>query len=231
MRRVPLVLAAAALALPAGADASITITTNAARPALRVDARGYAEVSWTAGGARRTVLVPPAGRVFPGRRLPGRDVSRPTTAVTIPFRRVLRRTPDGRYWALQTWRVEKGGAVELRFSRWRGAPTEVTLTARPIRRTELLEGRATFQGRAVTGYSRTPEGTPILLAAALDCFACFGNRRGWTRFTSVRTRAGGRFAATVPLAGRGPRYRATVAGPNRGTTLAPDAAAVAPSSR
>ena len=82
----------------------------------------------------------------------------------------------------------------------------------------------------MTGTSTTPEGARILLAAALDCFACYGNPRAWTRFTSVRTRSGGRFAATVPLAARSTKYRVSVAGPNWGMTYAPDAAAVAPSS-
>jgi hypothetical protein len=226
---VPVAVTVLALASSASATASITLATNAQRPALRVDARGYAEVSFVERGARRTILVPPRGRVLPGGRVTGRDVSRATSAVAIPFRRVLRRTPDGRYWALQTWRPRKGGPLELRFSRWRGAPTRVELGARPRGGTELLEGRATFAGRAVTGTSPTPEGTRILLAAALDCFACYG-KRGWTRFTSVRTRQGGRFAATVPPVATSSKYRAIVPGPNRGTTYAPDGAAVAMSS-
>ena len=222
-----LACAVASLACCASAAASITVGTNVQRPALRVDARGYAEVSFTQRGRRQTILVPPRGRVLPGGRISGRDVSRPTGAVAIPFRRVLRRTPDGRYWALQAWRPQKGGPLELRFSRWRGAPTKVELAARPSGGTELLEGRATFHGRAVTGTSPTPEGDRILLVAALDCFACYGQPRSWTRFTSVRTRSGGRFAATVPLAAKSARYRATVAGPNWGATYAPDGAAVA----
>jgi hypothetical protein len=230
MRRVTvLALSVCALTWCGGAAASITLAVNAQRPALRVDARGYAEVSFVERGVRRTILVPPRGRVLPGGRVAGRDVSRATRAVAIPFRRVVRRTPDGRLWALQTWRPQRGGPVELRFSRWRGAPTRVELTARPRGRTELLEGRATFGGRAVVGFSPTPEGTPIRLAAMLECFACYGNR-GWTWFTGVRTRSGGRFAATVPLAARSPKYRATVPGPNRGATYAPDGAAVVVSS-
>jgi hypothetical protein len=186
-------------------------------------------VSFVERGVRRTILVPPRGRVVPGGRIAGRDVSRATRSPAIPFRRVLRRTPDGRLWALQAWKPQKGGPVELRFSRWRGAPTRAELTARPRGDTELLEGRATFQGRAVVGTSPTPEGTRIRLAAVLDCFACYG-KRGWTRFTGVRTRQGGRFAATVPLVARSPKYRAVVSGPNWGTTYAPDAAAVVASS-
>jgi hypothetical protein len=222
-------LVAGALAAPSAAAASVTVTTSAQRPALRVDARGNAEVSWTARGVRRTLLIPPSGRALPGGRLAGRDVSRASRAFRLPFQRVLRRTPDGRYWALQAWRLVRGGAVELRFSRWRGSPTRLQLAATPRGGTELLEGRATFQGRAVTGFWRTLEGTRIRHAAVLECFGC-GGRGGWAWFTSVRTRSDGRFAATVPPAAQGPRYRATVVGPNVGRTLAPDASAVAVSS-
>jgi hypothetical protein len=136
-----------ALVFAPDAAASITVAVDAQRPALRVDAAGNAEVSWTAAGVRRFLLVPPAGRVFPGRRLEGADVSRTTMEPALPFRRVLRRTPDGRLWALQAWQVVSDGPVELRFSRWRGALPRVTLRVED----DLLSGRATFRGRAVAG--------------------------------------------------------------------------------
>ena len=224
MKLLPLI-AAIFVAFPPAATASVTVTKNAQRPALRVDARGYAEVSWTAGAARRTLLIPPRGRALPGGRLPGRDVSR-AASVPIPFRRVVRRTPDGRYWALQSWKLTRAGAAELRFSRWRGAPTELELSAEPSGGTHLLRGRAAFHGRAVTGFWRTLEGTAIRHAAVLECFACRG-RSGWTWFNSVRTQRDGTFGATVPHDAHSERYRATIVGPNIGATLAPDASAVA----
>jgi hypothetical protein len=227
--RVAVVGVLVLLAVAPPAAASITVATDVQRPALRVDARGNAEVSWTQGGRRHYLLVPATGRFLPGARLPGRDVSRPSTAVAIPYRRVLRRTPDGRYWALQSWRVAFAQAVELRFARWIGAPTRITLAAEPFRRTELLSGRATFQGRPVTGSSPTNAGTPILHSAFADCFACGSN--GWVRFGAKRTQRDGTFSITVPLDRRGSKYRVSITGPNRGATLAPDAAAVAPSSR
>ena len=49
----------------------------------------------------------------------------------LPFARVIRRGPDGRFYALQTWRVEPGGPVELHFSRWKGAPTTSTSPPSP----------------------------------------------------------------------------------------------------
>ena len=227
IRALPVALVLA-LAAAGAAAASVTVTTNAQRPSLRVDARGYAEVSWTARGVRRTLLIPPRGRALPGGRLSGRDVSRPASGVRIPFARVVRRTPDGRYWGLQAWRLVRDGAVELRFSRWRGAPTAITLEATPSRSTEILRGRATFGGRPVTGYSPTNAGTPILLSAFFDCAGCGGV--GWTRFGAKRTAQNGTFALTVPLPRRGKTYRVSIAGPNRGTTLAPDASTTAPSS-
>ncbi len=220
----------AAVAVPPAALASVTVTTNAQRPALRVDSRGNAEVSWSAGDARKTLLIPPRGRAVPGGRLTGRDISRAAPGVRIAFQRVVRRTPDGRYWGLQSWRLVRGGAVELRFSRWRGAPTVIELASEPVGRSELLTGRATFHGRGVTGFWRTLEGDPVPHAAVLECFACSG-KSGWSWFNSVRTRSGGKFGANVPLRALARRYRASIVGPNIGATLAPDAGAVVATSR
>ena len=207
------------LALAGSASASIRLATGAERPALRVDRRGNAEVSWTAGGVRRYVFVPPTGRVYPGRRLAAADVSRSSSAVALPFRRVLRRTPDGRLWALQTWRVQPGGPVELRFSRWRGKPPQVTLAAEPRFDGELVTGRATFAGRPVPLYSPTPEGKRIRSYAFIDR----KTGTGWSRIASAATRADGSFRLFVPAAKLSSRYRAALPGPNIGTTLAPDA--------
>jgi hypothetical protein len=214
------ILLAGATAGPAAG--SIAVAYDAQRPAIRVDSRGNAEVSWTAGGARRYLLVPPRGRVLPGARLPGRDVSRAAPGPRLPFQRVLRRTPDGRRWALQTWRATARGPVELHFSRWRGAPTRVTVTVTET----ALEGSAEFQGRPVTGSSPTPEGKRLRHYAFVDCLGC-GGTRAWKRLTAVRTRADGSFRLLLRPAWRGSRYRVTVAGPNRGTTLAPLGSAVA----
>jgi hypothetical protein len=218
----------AALMLPGSTTASIGVTfAPFSDSAVRVDARGNAEVSWTANGARHTVLVPPTGRYLPGGTLTGPDVSQATTAVTIPYRLALRRTSDGRYWALQGWQTGFDGPLELRFSRWRGAPTLVTLAEK----TRILVGRATFHGRPVFGTYRTNAGTPIPLAAQLDCFACaIARGKGWHRFNGVRTRADGSFGSGIRRDWRGKRYRATIVGPNIGATLAPDGAAVLHSS-
>jgi hypothetical protein len=220
VRIVVAILVTAAAASPAAG--SIAVAYDAQRPALRIDSRGNAEVSWTAGGVRRYLLVPPRGRVLPGARLPGRDVSRAAPGPRLPFQRVLRRTPDGRRWALQTWRAAARGPVELHFSRWRGAPTKVTFMVSDT----VLEGSADFQGRPVTGSSPTPEGKRLSHFAFVDCLGC-GGTRSWKRLTAVRTRADGSFRLFLRPAWRGSRYRVTVAGPNRGTTLAPITSAVA----
>ena len=216
------------LVCAATAFGSITLAYDGQRPGLRVDASGNAEVSWTAGGVRRYLLVPPTGRVYPDRRLSGTDVSRSSSAAAIPFRRVLRRTPDGRLWALQTWRARPDGPVELRFSRWRGKPPEVTLASAPASGGELLTGRATFAGRAVPLFSPTPEGKRLRSYAYLDRLV----GSGWRRIGGVATRADGSFRRLVGASELGSRYRAVVPGPNIGTTLAPDAvSAPIPSSR
>ena len=219
IRIASVILAAAALAWAGTASGAIAVAYDAQRPALRVDAAGNAEVSWTAGGARQYLLVPPTGRVFPGRRLSAPDVSRVVARPAIPFKRVLRRTPDGRLWALQTWRVKPGGPVELRFSRWRGEPPKVTLTAELAFEGELLAGRATYAGRPVPLTSPTPEGKRLRSYVYLERFT----GGSWRRIGGVSTRANGTFRRLLKPSELGFRYRAVLPGPNVGTTLAPDA--------
>jgi hypothetical protein len=228
MRRHTALLAVVLLGFAAPAEASISIAKNVQRPALRVDALGNAEVSWSAGGARRTLLVPAVGLYLPGGRISTADVSRPTTIPGLPFARVTRRAPDGTIYALQTWRVVEGGPVELHFSRWKGSRTTVTLTAEPASGSERLIGRAQFQGKPVAGYSRTNSGIRYRIFAYLDCFSC--PMPGWRRLSGVAPRADGTFRLLVQSGFRGTRYRVTVAGPNLGRTLAPDASAITPSS-
>ncbi len=230
MPKLGLGIALVALAGLAGtAQASISVATNAQRPALQVDAKGNAEVSWTAAGRRRTLLVPPVGLYLPGARISGRDVSRAARAPRLPFMKALRRGPDGRLYALQAWRVKPGGPVELHFSRWKGSPTAVTLTTELVTGGERLVGRATFQGKPVAGYSRTNSGIRYRIFAFLDCFGC--PQAQWRRIAGVAPRAGGDFRLLVKPEFLGSRYRVTIAGPNLGRTLAPDASAVALSSR
>jgi hypothetical protein len=215
---------AATAALAGTAHGSISAASNAQRPALRVDARGYAEVSWSEGGARKTLLIPPSGRYLPGGRIDGADVSKPTTVPGLPFARVVRRTPDGRLWALQAWQLQSGGPVDLRFSRWQGElPTvEADVTLRK------LTGRAEFQGKGIYGTSPTTAGTQVTHYALVDCLRCQG-ATGWKRVIGVRLQGPrGTFAVQLRPAWTAPRYRVTVTGPNRGWTYAPDASVVVP---
>jgi hypothetical protein len=221
VRLAPVTLGALLLA-PAAA-ASITVAENAAKPALRVDAAGNAEVSWTAGGARRTLLVPPGGRVLPGGRLAGADVSRGAPTAGVPFARVVRAGRGGWTYALEAWRVLPGGPVELRFARWRGAATVARLAARETTTGVLLSGSATLGGRPVPTTSRTPEGKVLRQYAYFDVFT--GGQ--WQRIGGVTVRTDGTFRRLVPPARVGKRYRVLVPGPNVGTTYAPDALAMA----
>ena len=224
MRRNTALLAVVLLGIAAPAEASISITKNVQRPALRVDALGNAEVSWSSGGKRRTLLVPAVGLYLPGGRISTADVSRPTTIPGLPFARVTRRALDGTLYALQTWRVVEGGPIELHFSRWKGSRTTVTLATEPASGSERLIGRAQFQGKPVAGYSRTNSGIRYRIFAFLDCFNC--PKPAWRRMGGVAPRSDGTFRLLVQSGFGGTRYRVTIAGPNLGRTLAPDASAI-----
>lgn len=227
MRRALVLAAAAALVAASTADASIWVASGARSPQLRVDTRGFAEVSWRdVRGFRRTVLVPPRGRLLPGGRIAGADVSRPV-ALALPLKVVVRRTPDGRLWALQRWRVQPGRPEELHFARWRGAPTQIRAEVVRMPAATRIEGSVRFAGRPVFGYSPTPEGRRIRLTAYLDCHVCMLSETGWGRMLGVFLRpTAGSFGVLLRPPWEGAAYRVTVAGPNRGTTLAPDARVV-----
>ena len=224
--------AAAALVLStlgptATAGASIWIANGARAAQLRVDARGYAEVRWRDARGAHTILVPPRGRLLPGGRISGADVSRPDSRLSLPMKVLVRRAPDGRRWALQAWQVLPRGQVELHLSRWRGAPTRIEPET-PCCPDGRLRGTVGFGGRPVYGFSPTPEGKRIRLVAYVD-YARPG--AGWARAAGVFLRPPtGSFALFLQSRWRSTRYRVTVAGPNRGTTLAPDARVVVPAS-
>lgn len=215
-----LFLVAAALALAPAAGGSITVATNASRPALLVDAQGNAQISWTSGGTRRSLLVPATGPVRPGVRLSSPAVGKPLRAATIPFARVVVAGRNGWTFALQSWQVLPGGPVELRYSRWRGAATVATLQANKTTTGVLLTGTLTLDGRPVPTTSRTPEGKILRQYAYLD--VAVGD--AWKRLGGVAVRADGTFRRYAP---RGTRFRVVAPGPNVGRTYAPDAVATA----
>jgi len=221
MRSVAVALAV--LLSPATAAASITVATGVSRPALRVDSKGNAEVSWTADGTRHRLLVPVRGRVLPGGRIEGADKSQAATDPVVAFQRVLRLGEDGRFYALQAWRVLPNGPVELHFSRWKGDPTTVRATTAQTSLGVRVTGTAKFGGRGVPTTSRTPEGKVLRQYAYLDSLV--GGR--WHRVGGTVTRTNGSFRRLVSGGDVGKRYRVLVVGPNVGTTYAPDAASVA----
>ena len=140
---------------------------------------------------------------------------------------MLRRTPDGRLWALQSWQPGDG-PVQLRFSRWRGTPTRLlasVIGGEGVPRPRLL-GQATFDGRPVTGTSPTPGGKPVRHFVWIECFGCTGEL-GWSDIAGVAPAASGTFSLLLRPGWIAPRYRVSVTGPNGGTTYAPDASVIA----
>jgi hypothetical protein len=231
-RVVTWALALLCLVCPLGAAgeaaASIKVAGDARDAALRVDSSGFAEVDWTTtGGERRSAVISPSGSVTYGARLAGGDVSAPVTT-SVPFAVAVRRTTDGALWALQSWRRLLHGPVELRFARWRGDPTRLTLRAVCCKwGGENIQGEATFQGRPIYGQHSTLEGVP-LDPFGRNVYLDSYRAAGWTRMMGILTnRPTGSFSLWIRSYWQGTRYRGAIIGPNWGWTLAPDAAAEA----
>ena len=217
-----MLLAAGAFLPAAQPGASIYIGMSPTRATLGVDTKGTAVVSWFQGGARQTVTVPAKGQLFHGGSLSA-DASRRAGAAGLPNALVVRRTPDGRMWALQTWPEMPGGPIDLHLARWKGAPTKLTLAFDGSN----LSGRAEFQGKPVTGTSPTLEGKQLRIYVYIDCTGCPGAGAAWKRMIGVPPKADGSFSVFVRPEWKGKRYRATLLGPNIGATFAPDALAIA----
>jgi hypothetical protein len=219
------------LAIAPVAEGSIKIAGNASSASVSVNARGEATVTYVQQGRVRSAVVSSRGQVRYNRRAAGRDVSFPTSAVTLPMPIAIRQTRSGTFFALQAWRRLRGGPVELRFSRWRGAPTLLTLGTVCCRwRSEIVRGQATYHGRPIIGYRFSRAGVP------LDEFGrnvYLDSLRGgrWERMMGiVARRPAGRFRLWIRPYWRGEAYRGRIIGPNWGHTLAPDAEASASSS-
>ncbi len=217
--RSAVALAACIAAVPA-AQASIFIGSDAAVPRLAIDSRGTAQITWMQAGAMQSVIVPMKGQLYHGGSLSGADVSRPAAGVRLPLAAIVRRGPAGMLYALQRWQAQPGGSVDLHLARWTGAPTALTLETDGRR----LTGSASFHGKPVTGFTTTLEGKRLRIYVYLDCLGCPG-ASGWSRMIGVAPKADGTFSALLRPSWVGRRYRATVAGPNLGTSFAPDAQA------
>jgi hypothetical protein len=211
-------LLVAAVALDQPARASVGVASDARSPALKVDAKGNAEVSYTSEGERKTVLVPVKGAILPGGRITTADVSKAAKKPVLPNMKVLRRGPGGWLYALQTWPA-RDGPVELRFSRWKGAPTKLTFTAKQLRLGIALQGRVTIAGKPIPIKSRVPGGQLQREYVYLE------QRLGgqWKILGGVAVKRNGSYLRVVYGTGpTGSLFRASVAGPNIGTTYAPD---------
>jgi hypothetical protein len=224
---------ASAAVTAASAPGSVEVAVDArGGESLRVDAAGDAEVSWTAAdGSQRSLLVGRDGSLRYGAPA-GADISHPAAGVAIPWAVVVRRTPDGSYYALQAWRRLDTGPVELRFSRWQGEPTKLTLRAVCCKwGHENVVGDASFHGRAIYGSKATAQGNPLDPYGRnvyLDSYR--GGR--WDRMMGILThRPTGSFSLWIRPEWAGGRYRGTIPGPNWSWTLGPDAFAQTESSQ
>jgi hypothetical protein len=223
---------AASFLLSSSAFASIKVSADARGPALRVDTAGNAEVTWTTtSGARESVVISKDGLFRYGAALPGADVSHPITSVSIPWEVTVRQTADGSLYALQSWQRLATGPVELRFSRWKGEPTTLTLHTVCCKwGHENVEGAASFHGKGIFGFHSTHQGDPLDPFGRnvyLDSY-----RAGhWDRMMGILTHApAGSFSLWIRPEWLGSQYRGTISGPNWGWTLGPDAEATARSS-
>jgi hypothetical protein len=212
----PFVIVGAVVGILVGAApalGSYGLATNATRPSLRVDSKGDAEVTWTQGGQTTSFIVPPSGQGYHG--AVAVDVSKPSS-LALPLAVSVRQTSGGTYYALQQFAVT-GQPTSLEFSRWTGAPTQVTLTLDGPR----LTGTVTYHGKPVTGSRETPGGRPVRIYVELECFGCSADRTGWSYMLGVPPKADGSFAVYLRSSWEGKRYRATVPGPNAGGDYAP----------
>jgi hypothetical protein len=233
--RVALLTALCATAAALAAASALASVEVAVDPrggeSLRVDAAGNAEVRWTAAdGSQRSLLVTRDGSLRYG-GLSGADVSHPAAGVSIPWALVLRQTPDGRFYALQAWRRLDTGPVELRFSRWDGEPTKLTLSTVCCKWGHVnVVGSASFHGRPIYGYKATRQGNPLDPYGRnvyLDSYR--GGR--WDRMMGILThRPTGSFSLWIRPEWTGAQYRGAIPGPNWGWTLGPDAFAQTASS-
>jgi len=259
MRRV-LGIVLAALVLAPAAGASQLIDRNAQNVYLEVNREGFALLTYRKGTEAHHVLAWGAVNAIapsPGQRQVAFKVDysggwgsfRKTvwktfvnacTPVQVPLAWLVAacQTPDGSYWALQSWQralPDYGvppnptqAAWELRLSHWTGAAP--TLTVRfgwSYRRFQQIYGVFSYAGTPVYGFRATPNGQPLDTFGRnvyVDTFnSAYG--AGWFRENSFLTHTGtggfcyGFYPHAPHPSGAGERYRATVIGPG----VTPDA--------
>jgi hypothetical protein len=208
---------AGVLVLAPAATASVSVGSGAAAPRLAVDANGNAEISYTQGGERKTVLVPLKGAVVYGGRLAGQDVSKAVASPKLPYLKVLRKGPNGWIYALQTWPA-RIGPPELRFSRWQGAPTKLTFTAKRANGGISFTGKVTYAGKPIPMSSSAPGGLKVREYVYIDQRVA----GTWKVLSGVTVKPNGTYEHMLYGGQSGDRFRASVAGPNIGAVYAPD---------
>jgi hypothetical protein len=215
-----LLLTLLACVAAAPADAALKVDSGATGAKLVVDARGHAQVSWTSAGTRRTAVITGSSVRYGG----GIGASTGVRVTpTVPFALAQIRLPDGTQFALQqlqrTGQFGKLGPSELYLARWRGDPTELTLT----REGQRICGTVTYHGAAVYGTVHTRSGNP-LDALGRNVYLDSLRPSGWYRMLGVLSRPRG-YAFLVRPEWQGSRYRALIVGPNVAGDLAPVASA------
>jgi len=253
---VMLIAAVSAAALTATANASQLIDRNASHVILTANAKGEAMITYSAGGKVKHVLAwgaenalapTPGGmqvafkldysggygkyhrtaywNAFGGACLP---YDGPALAWLV----VACKSPDGSYWALQSWQralPDYGAAPtaaqsgwELRLSHWTGQTAQLQLTTDwSYRKYDQIFGTYSYLGFGVFGFKSTSGGSPLDSFGRniyVDTFnSAYG--AGWRRDNSfLAHKAKGSFCygfyphGSHP-AGDGGRYRATAEGP------------------
>lgn len=217
------------------AEGSVNVVGDAVAPRLCVTRAGVTQITWarSARARSRSAVVRRDGTLAVDRRVCQRSTARVVRSSRLPMAVVVVRDRRSRFHALQAWRRLVGGPVELRYSRWRGAPTRLRLRSVPGSRRleERVRGGLSYHGRPVYGYRSTPQGVPLDRYGRNVCLDS-RQRGSWRRMMGILThRPTGLVALWIRPSWEGERYRGRVIGPNCGWTLAPDAQAVAPSRR
>jgi hypothetical protein len=220
-------LAVAGLA-PAAASASLLLARTTSAETLRVDARGRALVTWREGATKRRAVIASDRAVYQGGSI-GKAAGIAVTP-TIPLAVVQIALPNGTQVALQKLqRLGNHGSlgpVELRYSRWRGEATRLSLTGEWTadgRRMRIC-GTATYHGTPFYGLKHTIKGNP-LDAYGRNVYIDTLRSSGWYRIFGVLTRPRGFALMVSKPEWIGTAYRAVVPGPNLAGDLAPDATA------
>ncbi|HEY7197258.1 MAG TPA: hypothetical protein VH306_08725 [Gaiellaceae bacterium] len=207
------------------AAASVKVGSSARKATLKVTSAGYAEVIYvTNGGKWRHVLIRPNGSLRFGGHTNRKNVAYRTTGVKLPLRAQVYRTPNGTFYALQRWRRLVGRPVELRFSRWQGAPTRLNLRTVCCKwSSERVMGNVTYHGKGVWGTNNTPTGAPKD-GKGRNVYLDSRRNGHWKRMMGILTHPKtGWYRLWIRPYWRGGMYRGAVIGPNWGRTFAPDA--------